>query len=43
MVHLWGSKAREETEMSRSALGGNATWDIAVVISGEQLDSILST
>ncbi len=38
MVHLWGSKAREETEMSRSALGGNATGDIAVVISGEQLD-----
>ena len=38
MVHLWGSKSREETEMSKSALGGNVTGDIAVVIGGEQLD-----
>ena len=38
MVHLWGSRTREETEMSKSALGGNATGDIAVVIGGEQLD-----
>ena len=38
MVHLWGSRSREETEMSKSALGGNVTGDIAVVIGGEQLD-----
>lgn len=38
MVHLWGSKAREETEISKSALGGNATGDIAVVIGGAKLD-----
>jgi len=41
MVHLWGSKAREETEMSKSALGENATGDIAVVICGDKLDSNL--
>lgn len=39
MVHLWGSKAREESEISKSALGEEATGDIAVVICGEKLDS----
>jgi len=38
MVHLWGSKAREETEMSKSALGEGATGDIAVIICGDKLD-----
>jgi nucleotide-binding universal stress UspA family protein len=41
MVHLWGSRTREESEMSKSALGGNVTGDIAVVIGGEKLDSSL--
>ena len=41
MVHLWGSKTREETEMSKSALGECSTGDIAVVVCGEQLDSNL--
>jgi K+-sensing histidine kinase KdpD len=38
MVHLWDSKARGETEMSKSALGATATGDIAVVIGNEKLD-----
>ncbi len=38
MVHLWGSRAREESEMSKSALGEGATGDIAVVIGGNKLD-----
>src|SRR6266567_66527 len=41
MVHLWGSKAKEETEISKSALGEGATGDIAVVICGDRLDSNL--
>ena len=41
MVHLWGSKAREGIEMSKSALGETANGDIAVVIAGEKLDSNL--
>src|SRR5215472_7357689 len=41
MVHLWGSRAKEETEMSKSALCEGTTGDIAVVISGEKLDSNL--
>ena len=41
MVHLWGSKAKEETEISKSALGEGATGDIAVVICGDKLDSNL--
>ncbi len=41
MVHLWGSKAREGIEMSKSALGETATGDIAVVIAGEKLDANL--
>jgi nucleotide-binding universal stress UspA family protein len=38
MVHLWGSRAREETEISKSALGEGATGDIAVIICGDKLD-----
>ncbi|HLG77683.1 MAG TPA: universal stress protein [Ktedonobacteraceae bacterium] len=41
MVHLWGSRTREETEISKSALGGCAAGDIAVVLAGEKLDSNL--
>lgn len=41
MVHLWSSKAKEETEMSKSAIGGSVIGDIAVVISGETLDANL--
>src|SRR5579859_3627443 len=41
MVHLWGSKAKEDTEMSKSALGECATGDIAIVVNGEKLDSNL--
>jgi nucleotide-binding universal stress UspA family protein len=41
MVHLWGSRTKEETEMSKSALGGNAVGDIAVVLGGERLDTNL--
>jgi K+-sensing histidine kinase KdpD len=41
MVHIWGFKAREETEMSQLALGDSAVGDIAVVIGGENLDSNL--
>src|SRR5690348_3347676 len=41
MVHLWGSRAREETEISKSALGEGATGDIAVVLCGDKLDANL--
>ncbi|HEX4205373.1 MAG TPA: universal stress protein [Ktedonobacteraceae bacterium] len=41
MVHLWGSKAKEETEISKSALGESTAGDIAVIIGGEQLDTNL--
>src|SRR2546430_10298101 len=41
MVHLWSSKAKEDAEMSRCALGECATGDIAIVIGGEKLDSNL--
>src|SRR5579875_2641214 len=41
MVHLWSSKAKEETEMSKSALGESATGDIEVVIAGEKIDTNL--
>lgn len=41
MVHFWGSKAREETDLSKSALGDKATGDVAVVVGGEQLDTNL--
>lgn len=38
MVHLWNSKAKEETAMSKSALGENATGDVEIVLGGEKLD-----
>ncbi len=41
MVHLWGSKAKDEVEMSKSALGESTFGDIAVVIGGEKLDANL--
>jgi hypothetical protein len=41
MVHLWGSKAKGEAEISKSVLGEGATGDIAVVICGDRLDSNL--
>lgn len=41
MIHLWGSKVREDVEMSRSALAECSSGDIAVVIGGEKLDSNL--
>ncbi len=41
MVHLWGSKTKEETEISKSALGECAAGDIAIIIGGEKLDSNL--
>jgi nucleotide-binding universal stress UspA family protein len=41
MVHLWGSKTKEDAEISKSALGECAAGDIAVVISGEKLDTNL--
>lgn len=41
MIHLWGSKVREDVEMSKSALAECSSGDIAVVIGGEKLDSNL--
>ena len=41
MVHLWGSKAKEETEMSKSALGERTAGDVAIIINGDKLDSNL--
>jgi nucleotide-binding universal stress UspA family protein len=41
MVHLWGSKVKEDAEMSRCALGECATGDIAIVVGGDKLDSNL--
>jgi nucleotide-binding universal stress UspA family protein len=41
MVHLWGSKAREESEISKSALGSSTGGDVAIMLSGEQLDANL--
>ena len=41
MVHLWGSRTREETEISKSALGEGATGDVAVVVCGDKLDTNL--
>ncbi|HLG64375.1 MAG TPA: universal stress protein [Ktedonosporobacter sp.] len=38
MVHLWGSRAKGEAEISKSALGEGATGDIAIVIGGDKLD-----
>src|SRR5437879_10660972 len=41
MVHLWRSRAREETETSKSAPGVGATGDIAVIVDGKKLDNEL--
>jgi len=41
MIHLWGSKVREDVEMSKSALAECSSGDIAVIIGDEKLDSNL--
>jgi nucleotide-binding universal stress UspA family protein len=41
MVHLWRSKAREETEITKSAPGVGAIGDIAVIVEGKKLDNEL--
>ncbi|HLI87237.1 MAG TPA: universal stress protein [Ktedonobacteraceae bacterium] len=41
MVHLWGSRAKEESQMSKSALGESAKGDVAVVVCGDRLDTNL--
>ena len=41
MVRLWGSKIRENAELSTSALGEDTLGPIAVVIDGENLDASL--
>ena len=38
MVHIWRSKAKEETETLKAAPGVGATGDIAVVVDGKKLD-----
>ncbi len=38
MVHLWGSKTKDDTDLSKSALGESATGDIVVVVGGEKVD-----
>lgn len=38
MVHIWRSKAREETETLKAAPGVGAIGDIAVVVDGKKLD-----
>jgi len=38
MVHIWRSKAKEETETLKSAPGVGAVGDIAVVVDGKKLD-----
>src|SRR5260370_3380168 len=41
MVHLWRSRAKDETETSKSAPGVGAIGDIAVIIEGNKLDNEL--
>ncbi len=41
MLHFWGSKARADVDMSRSALGNGMAGDIAIVLGGNKLDSNL--
>jgi nucleotide-binding universal stress UspA family protein len=41
MVHLWRPKAREETEISKTAPGVGAIGDIAVIVDGKKLDNEL--
>jgi nucleotide-binding universal stress UspA family protein len=38
MVHIWRSKAKEETETLKAAPGVGGTGDIAVVVDGKKLD-----
>jgi len=38
MVHLWGSKTKDELDLSKSALGESTTGDIVVVVGGEKVD-----
>src|SRR6266702_5245854 len=38
MVHIWRSKAKEETETLKAAPGVGAIGDIAVVVDGKKLD-----
>src|SRR5438128_8054571 len=38
MVHIWRSKAKEETETLKAAPGVGAVGDIAVVVDGKKLD-----
>src|SRR6266436_8843584 len=38
MVHIWRSKAKEETDTLKAAPGVGATGDIAVVVEGKKLD-----
>jgi nucleotide-binding universal stress UspA family protein len=41
MVHLWRTRAKEETETSKTAPGVGATGDIAVIVEGKKLDNEL--
>ncbi len=41
MVHLWRPRAKEETEISKTAPGVGATGDIAVIVDGKKLDNEL--
>lgn len=41
MVHLWRSRAKEETEPSKAAPGVGTTGDIAVIVEGNKLDNEL--
>jgi nucleotide-binding universal stress UspA family protein len=41
MVHLWRTRAKEETEISKTAPGVGATGDIAVIVEGKKLDNEL--
>ncbi len=38
MVHLWGSKTKEDIDLSKSALGDTTSGDIVVVVGGEKVD-----
>src|SRR5258705_545912 len=41
MVHLWRTRAKEETEISKTAPGVGAIGDIAVIVEGKKLDNEL--
>src|SRR5260221_4253975 len=41
MVHLWRTRAKEETETRKTAPGVGATGDIAVIVEGKKLDNEL--